>query len=1290
MGRFGVLLTAAALITATAGVQFSAPAVASPINHRSNATVHANPADGVLNQGGRTTDFDHGWKFKLVNSTDTTDPTGLYGNSADPLAAAATFEDSAWDSVVLPHDWSIAGLPQATNSNATGYFSGGLGWYRKTFTLPRSMAGKQLSVDFDGVYMNSYVYLNGALVGNHPYGYTAFSLDITKLVHTDGVTPNVLAVVVQNKQPSSRWYSGSGITRNVHLTVTDPIHVARQGTFVTTPDLASTIESGHANVHVQTQIQDDAGAADGVKVISTIKDPAGAVVASNTSAALAVGADPTTAQADVTVRNPHLWSTTRPYLYTLQTDLVVGHHRVDSYQTTFGIRWLVFDPNEGVMLNGQHLKIQGVDLHNDQGALGSVNNYDALWRQMSILKSEGVNAFRTSHNPPSPEMIDVCQRLGILMTVEAFDSWAPGKTANDYGLYFNQWSDSDIKEMVNEAKNSPAVMMWSIGNEIPGWTSASSLPTETRLIADVKSIDTTRPVVAGSDQYRRAPAIGSVAEQMLNNLDGLGLNYNPAGVVDVLHATYPTKFFFESESSSETSARGVYQDPDLVNTGENYTPGKRLASSYDNNLASWTMSDEYGLKKDRDRQSFAGQFIWSGFDYLGEPTPYSQFPVKVSSFGTIDTAGFPKDAYYLFRSQWTSTPMVHILPMNWTDYRPGQNVQVWTYSNAKTVELFLNGVSLQSKSFDPKTSTEGVSYLETTECTHDDKTYTTGSCPGSYQSPNGSSGKLHLSWNVPFAPGTLVAVARDGNGRQIARDEVDTAGAPATVTLTPDKNVVQADGKSLSYVTVNVVDAHGVTVPGADNAITFSVSGAGTFQGADNGKQDSAENYTSTTHTAFNGKVLAILESKDGHPGPITITATGAGLTPTTTTVYSVAPNAHGLVGIQPDYLRTRLGVAVDLPETVTAVYADGTVGELPVHWNSWRSNRRVTLPGGISTITGTVPGLGGVTAKAIVTVYQQAGVTTYSTAVPVGTPPGLPATVTVIDNDGTTHTAPVTWNAVEPSQYASPGQFNVSGRVNGTRLAALATVRVTASFTPNQNIALSTSPTHPTADAGYSGGPSAVPSGMLDGITTTGGWSNFYNKSATNILPAVSVAHPSEWVTVSWPNAQRLSSVVPYFTISANRTLPSSIVVSYWSGSGWIPVRNQDTPLATESNQPTTVTFDAVSTTKLRLDMTSPAPSTSTGFLQITELQVPAGEVSYSSGAALTDLKVDGRTLAGFDPATTSYTVTTHRVPTIAATPADNATVAIVQPLTIPGKATISVTSEDRQTTRTYTVTIS
>ena len=555
------------------------------------------------------------------------------------------------------------------------------------------------------------------------------------------------------------------------------------------------------------------------------------------------------------------------------------------------MRWFHFDPAQGFSLNGHSMKLYGVDLHHDEGALGAAVNKDALMRQMRTMKSMGVNAFRTSHNPPSPEMIEVCQELGIVMMVEAFDTWRTPKRQYDYGRFFDANSDSDIGEMVNAAKNSPAVVLWSIGNEIPDSTSATvGLPIAKRLVADIKAIDTTRPIVIGSDKYRSVPNPGSGADLILGQLDGLGLNYNTAASVDALHARYPNTFLFESESSSETSTRGVYQDPDQLNTGENYTPGKRATSSYDNNLASWTMSGEYGLKKDRDRKYFQGEFLWSGTDYIGEPTPYNVFPVKSSFFGAVDTAGFPKDAYWLFRSQWTKDPMVHLLPMNWTDHEPGEPVQVWAYANVDTVELFLNGHSLGVRRFDHKTTVDGRPYLETTEATGDDKTVTSGPYPGSYTSPNGSAGKLHLTWDVPFAPGKLVAVAsRDGH--QVARDEVDTAGPPAAVRLTPDKRTIAADGRSLSYFTVDVVDAHGVLVPDADNAISFDVRGAGRLVGLDNGREEDAENYKASTRQAFNGKALAIVASGD-RPGPITVTATADGLAPARSTIF--ASRTHG------------------------------------------------------------------------------------------------------------------------------------------------------------------------------------------------------------------------------------------------------------------------------------------------------------------------------------------------------------------------------------------------------------
>jgi beta-galactosidase len=1171
----------------------------------------------VLNDGTRTLNFDGAWRFKLVNTANATDPTGTYGTSADPKADVPGFDDSGWQQLTLPHDWSITQAPDPSQSNATGFFPGGLGWYRKSFTLPASMTGKRISIDFDGVFENSYVYLNGQLLGNHPYGYTGYSYDVSGLVHTDGHTPNVLAVVVQNQEPSSRWYSGSGITRHVHLTVADPLHIARWGTTVTTPDLATTVGSHYATVHVATQLANDSGQAATVDLHYRVRDAAGHLVAQGTSSNVSVPTAGATSAADIRLDNPHLWSTTDPYLYTVQTDVsdAGAGTALDSSTSTFGVRWLTFSPNQGVFLNGQPLKLHGVDLHNDEGALGSVDNYDAMYRQMSELKAMGVNAFRTSHNPPSPELIDICQRLGIVMMVEAFDAWDVGKLSADYHLFFNQWSDYDIKEMVNEAKNSPAVIMWSIGNEIPDFTSPQAIPIAQRLIGDIKSIDTTRPIVAGSDRYRSVPKPGSTADQMVKLLDGLGLNYDTAKTIDGLHAQYPNTFFFESESSSETSTRGYYQDPNQLNTGQNFTPGRMELSSYDNNLDDWTLSNEYDLKKVRDRQFFAGQFIWAGWDYIGEPTPYSTFPVKTSFFGLVDTAGFPKDGYYLFKSQWTPAPMVHILPMNWTDYHRGQTVQVWAYANEPTVELFLNGKSLGAKSFTHKTTTFGASYLETSECTGDDKTFTGGACPGSYQSPNGSSGKLKLIWNVPFSPGRLVAVAKDASGRVVARDEQDTAGRPYGLTVTPDKTVIRPDGKSLSYLTVRVVDRHGVEVPDADNSILTSVHGAGAFAGADNGKEDDAEGYTSPRHDAFNGQELSIVQSS-GATGPITVRVSSAGLLPATTTLYAQSPGHSGTIAVAPAYVRTVRGTPASLPGTVEVIDGDGSTHTAPVTWSSHGPGAGAGGRAGVYTVTGVVRGTS-IPAKAIVTVASVAWVQRIHMVVPVGMTPVPPAAVKVVYSDGVTQTLPVRWRHVPARRVAKPGRFTLRGRVSGIRVPAQLLVTVTRHVTTGQNLALASGPEQATADASFSGGvfngyasdfgtSTTVPAALIDGNTASGGWSNRYSKVATQTLPDFTNARAGDWVSVSWPKAQTFGELRPYFTVDANNQLPATVRVSYWDGLGWVPVRHQEVQFASGSDQPSSITFDPVTTTQVKLEMTSRSPgSPTTGNLTIAELEV-------------------------------------------------------------------------------------
>ncbi|WP_328752463.1 DUF4982 domain-containing protein [Streptomyces sp. NBC_00285] len=816
--------------------------------------------------GRRTVALRDGWRFALVDPGGITDPTGEYEN-----AAAPGYDDSGWREVAVPHDWSIELAPTTGNgtTSGTGFFPGGLGWYRLALTLPPALAGKRISVEFDGVHMDSYVYCNGTEVGRHPYGYTGFAFDLTGLLHTDGTTANVIAVKVQNRLPSSRWYSGSGIYREARLVVTEPVHVERWGTRVTTPE----ITGKRGVVQVSTSVVNASGAAADVEVLSRIVAPDGRTVARASSTVAVTGK--ATATHELTVPAPRLWDLDTPHhRYAVHTELRVAGSTTDTHRTPFGFRTFRFDPDEGFHLNGTHHKLRGVDLHHDLGALGAAVSIDAIRRQMTIMKSMGVNAFRTSHNPSSPEMIRVCEELGIVMLVEAFDCWRTPKTRYDYGRFFDEWCERDATEMVLAARNSPAVLLWSIGNEIPDSTSTAGLAMADRIIAAIRAVDDTRPLIIGSDKYRRPPAKGSAADLMLAKLDGLGLNYNTAKSVDQLHAAYPHLFLFESESSSETSTRGAYQEPGHLNTGENHTPGRRETSSYDNNLASWTMSGEYGHKKDRDRKWFAGQFLWSGIDYIGEPTPYDVFPVKASFFGAVDTAGFPKDMYHLFRSQWAGEPMVHLVPMTW-NHEAGDTVEVWAYANVPTVELFLNGKSLGTRSFDTKKTTDGREYLETTEATGDDKTFTDGPYPGSYTSPNGSAGKLHLTWKVPYVPGELKAVARR-KGKVVATDVLRTTGAAHAVRLTADRASLAADGRSLVFVTADVVDARGVVVPDAGHLISFEVTG-GSLAGLDNGREESAERYQASTRTAFHGKALAIVRS-GSEPGVLRVRASAEGL----------------------------------------------------------------------------------------------------------------------------------------------------------------------------------------------------------------------------------------------------------------------------------------------------------------------------------------------------------------------------------------------------------------------------
>jgi beta-galactosidase len=769
------------------------------------------PGTPVYN-GLRGQDFNSGWKFNRGDVTS---------------AQNVSFDDSTWRGLNVPHDWSIEGAPNKASpaGSGGGYFDGGIGWYRKTFTLDQSYSGKRILIDFDGVYMNSQVWINGTSLGTRPYGYSSFEYDLTANVKVDG-TSNVIAVKVNNNQPTSRWYSGSGIYRNVWLTVLNPVHVTNSGVFVTTP----TVSTSSASVSVSTEVQNQATSSQSVTVTTTISDPAGASVATDTSPASDIGADTTaTLSQSLTVSSPQLWSTTSPNRYQVKVEVKAGGVTVDTYIAPLGLRTAAFSATGGLSLNGQDTKLRGVCMHHDLGALGAAVNYRAIERQVEVLKGMGVNAIRTSHNPPAPELLDICDRQGILVMDEAFDCWETQKVSNDYHLYFKQWAQTDLQDFVRRDRNHPSVIMWSVGNEIPNPTTA----TVTNLKTWVLAIDPTRPVTWASVNTSNATnqAVAAV-------LDLQGYNYSESRY-DTDHSAHSSWKLFGSETSSAVRSRGIYHTPASKSA---LTNADTQCSSYDNSVVAWGSSAESSYKNDVNRGFVAGQFIWTGFDYIGEPTPYG-WPAKSSYFGIVDTAGFPKDIYYFYQSHWTTDPMVHILPhWNWS---AGTTVTVFVYSNCDSVELFLNGVSQGSKTF--------------------------------------AAGTLHLEWNVAWASGTVRAEGKRG-GAVVASEEVKTAGAAAKVVLSADRSSISADGKDLAFVTADIQDADGLFVPTANNALSFSVTGPGEIVGLDNGNAIDTSSYKTTSRNTFSGKALAIVRST-GAAGQIAVAVGSSGLTAGSATI---------------------------------------------------------------------------------------------------------------------------------------------------------------------------------------------------------------------------------------------------------------------------------------------------------------------------------------------------------------------------------------------------------------------
>lgn len=767
-----------------------------------------------------TENFGDDWKFHLGDIESAENPN---------------FDDTEWQSLTVPHDWSIEGEFSADNpaTPGGGALPGGIGWYRKTFSLSETESAKCTFIDFDGVYMNSDVWINGHHLGHRPYGYISFRYELTPWLHTDGQS-NVLAVRVDNSlQPNSRWYSGCGIYRNVWLVQTHPVYVDQWGTFVTTPAVSDT----NATVVVNTTVKNVSDAQVSVTLQSIFLDANKARIGEKFSSQKISANQSYEFSQTVDIKNPDLWSVSSPKLYDVISRVMVDGKLVDDYVTPFGIRYFDFDGQKGFSLNGEFMKILGVCQHHDLGCLGSAINARALERQLEILKEMGCNAIRTSHNPPAPELLNLCDTMGFIVMDEAFDMWKMKKTTYDYSLYYDEWHKADLIDFIKRDRNHPSVMIWSIGNEILEQWDKSGVPMAQELAGIVRDLDKTRPITSGcNDPEPHNYIIRSQA------LDLVGFNYH--------HQTFqqfPEKFsgqkFIATETGSAIATRGEYDMPsDVIRRwpklgnykgippNENWT-----CSSYDNCSVPWGSTHEETWSIMEKYDFLSGMFYWTGFDYLGEPTPY-WWPARSSYFGIIDLAGFPKDAYYFYQAEWTEKPVLHIFP-HW-NWEKGDSIDVWAYTNFDKVELFLNETSL------------GVQEKK--------------------------ENVYHLFWPVMYEPGVVKAVATTKKG-DILTKEIRTAGKAAQIQLVSDRELVKADGNDLAFITVKILDQDGNTVPHADNLIQFNCKGSGFIAGVDNGNPISHEPFKANYRQAFNGLCLAVVKS-NGKTGSISLTATSDGL----------------------------------------------------------------------------------------------------------------------------------------------------------------------------------------------------------------------------------------------------------------------------------------------------------------------------------------------------------------------------------------------------------------------------
>ena len=795
--------------------------------------------------------FEKGWKFTREDNAEFANPS---------------YNDSKWQNVTVPHDWAIYGpfsinndkqemaITQDGQTEAMEHAgrTGGLpfvgtGWYRLNFDAPGFEKGKKATLIFDGAMSHARVYVNGQEAGYWPYGYNSFYVDATPYLKPG--ERNELAVRLENEPESSRWYPGAGLYRNVHLVINEDTHIPAWGTYATTP----VVTDKYAKVSLKTSLVSPEGAnKDNYRIVTQIKDKNGKVVATGENK-LSVF-DNALFEQEFAVANPELWSPENPVLYTAESKVYEGNTLKDEYTTRFGIRTLEIVPGKGFFLNGKLTKFKGVCNHHDLGPLGGAVNDAAIRRQIRILKDMGCNAIRTSHNMPAPELVEACDEMGMMLMVESFDEWKSAKMANGYHKIFDEWVEKDLTNLIRHYRNNPSIVMWCIGNEVPDQWNGNNGPKLSRMLQDIcHREDPTRPVTQGMD----APD-AVVNNNMAAVMDVAGFNYRPHKYLEN-YKKLPQQIILGSETASTVSSRGVYKFPVVRQAMKKYDDHQ--SSSYDVEHCGWSNLPEDDWIWHEDNAWGIGEFVWTGFDYLGEPTPYyTDWPSHSSLFGIIDLAGLPKDRYYLYRSHWNKDEeTLHILP-HWTwPGREGEVTPIFVYTNYPSAEVFINGKSQGKRTKDLTVTAENSADSASIADFKRQKRY-------------------RLMWmDTKYEPGTVKVVAYNEKGDAVAEKEIHTAGKPDHIELVADRNEIKADGKDLSFVTVRVVDKEGNLCPDAQHLIKYSVKGAGTYRAGANGDPTSLELFHVPQMKVFNGMMTAVVQSTD-KPGEIILTATGKGL----------------------------------------------------------------------------------------------------------------------------------------------------------------------------------------------------------------------------------------------------------------------------------------------------------------------------------------------------------------------------------------------------------------------------